>query len=48
MFKGLLTLLLLFFLSFSCSKKDKTEVISQPTEEENKDTDYLSSVAVNA
>ena len=34
MFKGFLTLLFFCFLLFSCSKKDKSEIISQPTEEE--------------
>lgn len=34
MFKGFLTLLFFFFLLFACSKKDKTEVIFQPSEEE--------------
>ena len=34
MFKSFLTLLFFFFLLFACAKKDKTEVISQPSEEE--------------
>ena len=34
MFKNLLILLLSIFLLFSCSKKDKQEVISKPSEEE--------------
>ena len=34
MFKGFITLLLFCLLLFSCSKKDKSEVISNPTEEE--------------
>jgi len=34
MFKGFLTLLFLCLLLFSCSKKDKSGIISQPTEEE--------------
>ena len=34
MFKNFIYLLLISLLLFSCSKKDKKEVISQPTEEE--------------
>ena len=34
MFKGFLILLLSVFLLFACSKKDNTEIVSQPTEKE--------------
>ena len=34
MFKNLLILLLSTFLLFSCSKKDKQEMISKPSDEE--------------
>ena len=34
MFKGLLILLLSVFLLFACSKKDNTEIVSEPTEKE--------------
>ena len=34
MFRSFLIILLLFFLSFACSKKEKAKIISEPSEEE--------------
>ena len=34
MFKGFLILLLSVFLLFACSKKDNTQIVSEPTEKE--------------
>ena len=41
MFKNLLILLLSIFLLFSCSKKNNTKIISEPTDEEKAVSIYI-------
>ena len=41
MFKSLLILLLSIFLLFSCSKKNNTKIISEPTDEEKAVSVYI-------
>ena len=44
MFKNLLILLLSIFLLFSCSKKNNTKIISEPTDEERAVSTYIEAV----